>query len=584
MVSIRRYDPVTQLAVEELDHVEIGRASEPEAAGGVPLTDHLPDAAVALDADAGRRRDRFLRLSEEALKGRTRDPDPLVGADEWRAAMTARERIDLAMEDAPEPPPRFAESRDSARAFRRWSKEALEGSRLLLAGSPRDLRFLSARSKLDLQPVESWRGAIATPVGTASCIAAPIDRGFARGGVVVVAGGDLLGGRARGDELAPTVVDPLAATRELRVGDVVVHEDFGIGAVDGLETLPDEKGEGGTDAIVLLYAKGARRLVPVAEADRVWRYGADADQVTLDALDGYTWEKRRGDIDRAIAESARGLAAMAAERDARRTDPIEPDPAAYERFAAGFAFTETADQARAIAVVRQDLASGKPMDRLVVGDVGYGKTEVALRALAMTALAGRQAVVAAPTTVLVRQHLETFRRRFEETGVEVAGLSRLTSAAEKKRVIAGLADGSIRIVIGTGAVAGKGVEYQDLALVVIDEEQRFGAADKAKLAGLGAGHVLTLSATPIPRTLQSAMVGLQAVSVIATPPARRQPIRTAVETWDDRTVRAALLREKARRGQSFVVVPRIEDLGCVAARLAKLAPELSVATAHGKMP
>ena len=365
---------------------------------------------------------------------------------------------------------------------------------------------------------------------------------------------------------------------------MVVHEDFGIGAVEGVETLPAENGAEGGDAIVLRYAKDARRLVPVGEADRIWRYGADADQVTLDTLDGGSWQKRRGAIDQAIAESARGLAAIAAERDARTTDPIVPDPAAYERFAAGFAFTETADQARAIAAVRADLASGKPMDRLVVGDVGYGKTEVALRAAALVALAGRQVAITAPTTVLVRQHIETFTRRFEGTGIEVAGLSRLSTPADKKRVVAGLADGSVKVVIGTGAVAGKGVEYRNLALVVVDEEQRFGAADKAKLAALGAGHVLSLSATPIPRTLQAAMVGLQSVSVIATPPARRQPIRTAVETWNDATVRATLLREKGRGGQSFVVVPRIEDMADVAERLAKLAPELKVVTAHGKLP
>ena len=579
VVSIKRYDPATQLGVAELDRIEIGRAAEPEAAAGASLLEHLPEAAVALDPDADRRRDRFLRLAADALARRNRSADALVSAEDWRAGLDAREAVDLS-DPEPAPPPRFIENRNPARAFARFTKDALADGRLLLAGSPRDLRFLAARTKLDLQPVGSWTEAAAAPPGTALCLHAPVDRGFVHGGVTVVAGGDLLGGRARADEIAATASDPLAlVAAELRVGDVVVHEDFGIGAVEGLETLPE-----GGDAVVLRYAKDARRLVPVAEADRVWRYGADADQVTLDALDGHTWQKRRGAIDQAVAESARGLAALAAERDARTTDPIAPDPAAYERFAAGFPFTETADQARAIAAVRHDLASGKPMDRLVVGDVGYGKTEVALRAAALVALAGRQVAVTAPTTVLVRQHIDTFTKRFEGTGVEVAGLSRLSTPADKKRVLAGLADGSIGVVVGTGAVAGAGVEYKDLALVVIDEEQRFGAADKAKLAGLGAGHVLSLSATPIPRTLQSAMVGLQAVSVIATPPARRQPIRTAVETWDDATVRAALLRERGRGGQSFVVVPRIEDLEPLTAKLAQLAPELRTVVAHGKLP
>jgi transcription-repair coupling factor (superfamily II helicase) len=224
------------------------------------------------------------------------------------------------------------------------------------------------------------------------------------------------------------------------------------------------------------------------------------------------------------------------------------------------------------------------MDRLVVGDVGYGKTEVALRAAAMAALAGKQVALAAPTTVLARQHFETFRDRFADLGLEVTGLSRLSSGAEKKRVLAGLKDGSVQVVIGTGAVAGKAVTYKDLGLVIVDEEQRFGAADKRKLRELGAAHVLTLSATPIPRTLQNALIGLQQLSVIATPPARRQPIRTSVGPFDPEMVRTALLRERGRGGQSFVVVPRIEDFEPMARQLAEFAPELELLQAHGKMP
>jgi transcription-repair coupling factor (superfamily II helicase) len=263
---------------------------------------------------------------------------------------------------------------------------------------------------------------------------------------------------------------------------------------------------------------------------------------------------------------------------------LQPDAAQYEQFAAGFPFTATADQVRSIDAVRDDLLSGKPMDRLVVGDVGYGKTEVALRAAAMAALAGKQVAVAAPTTVLARQHLETFRDRFQGLGIEVAGLSRLSTAAEKKRMLAGLKDGSIQVAVGTGAVAGKTVSYRDLGLVIVDEEQRFGAADKTKLRQLGAEHVLTLSATPIPRTLQNALIGLQQLSVIATPPARRQPIRTSIGGFDPQTVRTALLRERSRGGQSFVVVPRVEDMDEMARQLAEIAPELELLQAHGKMP
>ncbi len=582
VTAINAYDPVTQLTIEPNERIEIGRASEPDAVDGVSILAHLPAASLASDPGAELRRTRFLTISDEARRLRQGGAAVRV-VDDAQWAEDAKARAVVALDALAAPPPRFAERRDPARAFGRFAKGVVEGGALLLTGSPRDLRFIAARLEratgIVATAVESLADAVAAPSGSAMLLTAPVDRGFVHDALTVVAGGDLLGGRAGEDERGSATSDAMFGEfGELRIGDVIVHEDFGIGVIAGLESLAEG------DAIALDYAKGGRRLVPVTEADRIWRYGADADAVTLDALDGSSWQKRRGAIDAAIAESARELAAIAATRDARTTDKIEPDASVYERFASGFAFTETPDQARAIAAVREDLASGKPMDRLVVGDVGYGKTEVALRAAALVALAGRQVVIAAPTTVLVRQHLEVFTRRFEATGVAVAGLSRLSSAAEKNRVKAGLADGSIGVVIGTGAVAGKGVDYADLALVVIDEEQRFGAADKAKLHGLGAGHVLTLSATPIPRTLQSAMVGLQTISVIATPPARRQPIRTSVTTFDDATVRTALLRERGRGGQSFVVVPRIEDMDPLAKTLARLVPELRIVTAHGKMP
>ena len=581
ITALRDYDPVSQLGLADVAVIEVGRATEPTIEKGVAILAHLPDAAVAFDSGADRRRERFLALAAEGLPGRTANAD-LVAARSWDATVAKREVLTLAPETTPSP--RFIEHRDPVRGFAKVARDVLADSRLVLVGSPRDLRFLQPRlertTKIAFTSVADWSEVRAAKPGTAMLLVAPVDRGFSAPGVTVVAGADLLGGRARGDEIGGHSAGTLGLSSELRCGDVVVHEDFGIGIVRGIEALPDTGG----DAIVLGYAKDGRRLVPVAEADRIWRYGADADAVTLDALDGSSWQKRRSAIDTAIAESARDLAAIAADRAARTTDPIVPDRAAYERFAAGFAFTETPDQARAIATMLADLASGTPMDRLVIGDVVYGKTEIALRAAAAVALSGRQVAIAAPTTVLVRQHIETFARRFDGSGIAVAGLSRLSSAAEKSRVKAGLADGSIGVVIGTGAIAGKGVAYKDLALVVIDEEQRFGAADKAKLHTLGAGHVLTLSATPIPRTLQSAMIGLQAMSVIATPPARRQPIRTAVASFEDAAVRAALRRERARGGQSFVVVPWIDDMAPLAAKLAKLVPELGLVQAHGKMP
>ena len=585
IAAIRPYDPLTQLGTGTLDRLSVGRIAEP-ALGPQPVTlfDHLPGAAVMLDADAASRRDRFVALAADLARDPAERGGGVTDAAGWTAAMTGRDTIDADWGET-QPMTRFIEGRAPLRTLVRAVRDALAaGQRVVLLGSARDLRFVGSRLARELQQslraAADWAEALSGEGIATLEIAA--DRGWRDEGAFVLAAADVLGGRALlHDNVAAPNGLPVVGT-EIQVGDVVIHEAFGVAVVKGLEAIA---GSGDGDALVLGFAADGRRQVPVADLDRVWRYGAEADAVTLDKLDGSSWHERRAKIDAAIAETARRLAALAAERAQLTAPVIEPDAAAYERFAAGFGFTETADQARAIAAVRTDLASGKPADRLVIGDVGYGKTEVALRAAALAALAGKQVAIAAPTTVLVRQHLETFRSRFKGTGVAVAGLSRLTTPVERKATIAGLADGSIDIVIGTAAVAGKGVAYHDLALVVVDEEQRFGAAEKARLRGLcEACHMLTLTATPIPRTLQSALIGLQQMSVIATPPARRQPIRTVSGSFDDAQVRAALLREKSRRGQSFIVVPRIEDMAAMRERLARLVPELTLREAHGKLP
>lgn len=588
--AIRVYDPADQRTVDACDHRELGRVAEPPLGeDGVTLLEHLPEARVIVPAASADRRRRFLALAADANRRRpTRAIRDAAGEAVWARALSGRDVVDLGPPG--EAPSRFVEAKRPIQAFTKATKAAIETEqRVALLGTERDLRFMarrvSAAFKCPIEQASSWAEVTASEPGSVCALAMAVDRGFVRHGVFAVAAPDLLGSRAeRADALVASADATLFAFGEIRVGDVVVHEDHGIAVVSGLQRMPAGDGGEAGDAIALTFASDGIRLVPVAEADRIWRYGAEEDAVTLDKLDGGSWEKRRGAIDAAIAESARGLAELAAQRNGKTAPVLDPPSDAYERFAAGFPFSETPDQARAISAVRDDLASGRPMDRLVVGDVGYGKTEVALRAVAVAALSGAQVAVAAPTTVLARQHIETFSARFEGTGLVVAGLSRLSSAAEKKRVKAGLADGSIHVVVGTGAVAAKGVTYKNLALVVIDEEQRFGAADKTRMRDLGAGHVLTLSATPIPRTLQTALVGLQQLSVIATPPARRQPIRTSVGPFVPETVRAALLRERSRGGQSFVVVPRIEDMAALAEQLARIVPELEVLQAHGKMP
>jgi transcription-repair coupling factor (superfamily II helicase) len=588
IVAIRSYDAATQRTVGEIDLLEIGRAAEPAITHPVPILAHMAPGVILPSEKADRRRLRFIALAADAA-GRGGGTVDAIADEAWQAAI--EEWTPMRLDDAIMAVPRFAEARLPMAALARFVRPLLDDGRALaLAGSARDLRFLRAkiakRLSLDLTEAKDYADLAALPAGAGATIELPIDAGFADDRLILIAAADILGSRAQLGDAPASVANPWATGAvELRVGDVIVHEDHGVARVVGLEPAPAPSGEAASgEMIVLEYADGARRLVATDDADRIWRYGADADAVALDKLDGSSWHRRRGTIDAAIAESARGLAALAEARAQLAGVVIEPDPAAYERFANGFAFNETADQARAIGAVRTDLASGKPMDRLIVGDVGYGKTEVALRASALAALAGYQVIVAAPTTVLVRQHLETFRKRFAGSGIAVAGLSRLSSAAEKKATKVGIADGSIGIVIGTRAVIAKDVQYARLGLVVIDEEQRFGATDKARLRGSGETHLLTLSATPIPRTLQMALIGLQQVSVIATPPARRQPIRTSVDQYDDGRIRTALLREKGRGGQSFVVVPRIEDMATLREKIRRIAPDLSLVEAHGKMP
>jgi transcription-repair coupling factor (superfamily II helicase) len=585
--AIRTYDPVSQRTIDPLDTLEVGRANEPCLGEAVSILTHLRAGIILLSDKAEPRRQRFIALASDAAQRKNAEPDAIV-EPVWKAELARWKRVDLSFADALVVP-HFAEGRTPLAALARFAKPLLtDGRTLVLAGAPRDLRFLRQKvaAKLggSMTMITAWSDLEVMPAGTLASVAMPVDAGFVDDRMVVVAAADLLGSRAMLDAPSHSAASTpwSTGTGEIRIGDVVVHEDHGIGCVQGLVPAPGTDG-GASEMIALEFAGSARRLVPTDDAERIWRYGADANAVTFDKLDGSSWGKRRGAINEAVAESARGLAELARARANLTAVVIDPDSAAYERFANGFAFNETADQVRAINAVRDDLSAGRPMDRLIVGDVGYGKTEVALRAAALAALAGYQVIVAAPTTVLVRQHLETFGRRFEGTGVTVAGLSRLSSAAEKKAVKTGLADGSIDVVIGTGAVVARDVRYKSLGLVIIDEEQRFGAADKVRLRGSGETHLLALSATPIPRTLQMALVGLQQISVIATPPARRQPIRTSLDQFDDGRVRTALSREKGRGGQSFVVVPRIEDMATVSERLKRLVPELSLIEAHGKM-
>ncbi|HEX8166758.1 MAG TPA: DEAD/DEAH box helicase [Beijerinckiaceae bacterium] len=573
------------------------------------LFDYVPGATLVLEPGASDRlaharaqiADAYeARAGARAERLREGLPPPLpperlyLTETEWDARVAAHPVVRLQAPEGPEAEavPRFALEPSPRRAFSAFLREAVKARRrvVLAAGDEQALRLLARRAEQAMGSEPSlaadWNAVLKARPGTVLTLGLDLDRGFVDkdGGVVAVAAADLLGaGAAPGRSVPARPEAALLTNPDLRLGDAVIHLDYGMGMLSGLEALALGQGAG-SEAVRLAYKDDAKLLVPVEEMDRIWRYGA-GEGLALDHLDGDAWAKRRARLMEEIAEAARGLAGKARERAAMLAPKLKPPARAYERFVSGFPFTETPDQARAISDVLAHLASGRPTNRLVCGDVGYGKTEVALRAAAAAALSDKQVAVLAPTTVLVRQHLQTFTRRFRGTDVSVAHLSRLAKPAEAKRVKAGLADGSIRVVIGTHALLAKGVRFENLGLVVIDEEQRFGTAHKEKIRALAQGiHVLTLTATPIPRTLQGALAGLLDLSLIATAPARRRPIRTFVTPFDRVTMREALLRERRRGGQSFLVCPRIEDIEPMSARLKELVPELQVLVAHGKMP
>ena len=375
----------------------------------------------------------------------------------------------------------------------------------------------------------------------------------------------------------------IAEVTSLSAGDIVVHVDHGIGRFIGLRAI--EAAGAPHDCLEIHYAGGDKLFLPVENIELLSRYGSEEAGVELDRLGSTAWQARKSRMKNRIREIAGELIKVAAERLLREAPRLTVETGLYDEFCAGFPYEETDDQQASISAVLADLASGQPMDRLICGDVGFGKTEVALRAAFVTAMNGKQVAVVVPTTLLARQHFKTFSDRMRGYPMHIAQASRLVSAAELAKTKKGLADGQIDIVIGTHALLGKAIKFKDLGLIVVDEEQHFGVAHKEKLKQLRAEvHVLTLTATPIPRTLQLALSGVRDMSIIATPPVDRLAVRTFVAPFDPIVVREALLRERYRGGQSFYVCPRIEDLAETKLFLDKNVPEVRVAVAHGQMP
>ncbi|MEQ1510137.1 MAG: transcription-repair coupling factor [Sphingopyxis sp.] len=451
------------------------------------------------------------------------------------------------------------------------------GSRDRMIGLMRD------HGALSVVEAQSWQDALR--LETKECTVAvvlPIDHGFATETLSVISEQDVLGDRLIRRQKKRKSADAfLAEMATLSVGDNVVHRDHGIGRYEGLISIP--VGNSPHDCVWLTYAGGDKLFVPVENLDVLSRYGGSSDDVMLDRLGGDAWQRRRARMKERIREITGELLATAAERALRHAD-IAAQDASYPEFVDRFPYSETDDQDRAIEDVLADLASGKPMDRLVCGDVGFGKTEVALRAACVAAMAGMQVAIICPTTLLARQHYTHFAERFKGFPVNVRRLSRLVPVAEAKSTREGLSDGQADIVIGTHALLAKSIAFKRLGLVIIDEEQRFGVVHKERLKALKTDvHVLTLTATPIPRTLQMAMSGLRELSVIKTPPVDRLAVRTYVMPWDPVVLREALMREHHRGGQSFFVTPRIADLPDIEEFLHKHVPEIRYVVAHGQM-
>jgi transcription-repair coupling factor (superfamily II helicase) len=431
---------------------------------------------------------------------------------------------------------------------------------------------------------ESWQEALGLAAkGVPAALVLPLESGFSNAALELITEQDILGDRLVRRKKRRKRADAfLAELSALTPGDLVVHMGHGIGRYEGLQSIP--VGNSPHDCVALSYAGGDKLFIPVENIDVLSRFGSENEGVALDRLGGEAWQRRKAQLKERIREIAHELLRTAAARALRHATVLLPEQAAYDQFAERFPWEETDDQERAIDDVLADLAEGKPMDRLVCGDVGFGKTEVALRAAFVAAMAGQQVAVVAPTTLLARQHHKGFTERFAGFPLNVGRLSRLVPDREARETRGGLAEGTMDIVIGTHAILSKTVQFKRLGLVVVDEEQRFGVTHKEKLKQLRDNvHVLTLTATPIPRTLQMAMSGLRELSTIQTPPVDRLAVRTYVMEWDDMVMREALLREHHRGGQCFIVVPRIADMPELEEWLHNTVPEVKAVTAHGQM-
>ena len=579
------------------------------------LFDYLPDQAqVFLDnqvetargerwdliADAYEARAEAARAKGGAVANRALPPKQLyMDAGDWNQALAGRAvrrftPFSNGGEDAGGRLGRtFAAERahDSVNLFQAVADHAqalkADGRRVLFAswteGSSERLATMLADHGLDhIVAVRDWADVQTAPKDLYLRGVLPVEHGFVTDDVAVICETDILGDRLARPRKKRRASNFLAEASALTTGDLVVHLDHGIGRYEGLKTLDIQSAP--HDCLELMYAGESKLYLPVENIDLLTRYGSDSEGAQLDRLGGAGWQARKAKAKERLRAMAEGLIALAAKRALRETEAVTPPPGLFAEFCARFPYEETDDQLNAIGDVLEDLGKGVPMDRLICGDVGFGKTEVALRAAFVVAMTGQQVAVVAPTTLLARQHYKTFTERFAGWPVKVRQLSRMVTGKEATETRAGLKDGSVEIIVGTHAVLSEQVGFRDLGLVIVDEEQHFGVKHKEKLKTLRADvHLLTLTATPIPRTLQMALSGIREMSIIATPPVDRLAVRTYVTPWDPVLVREALLREKYRGGQAYYVAPRLKDLPDIEKFLREQIPEVKFVVGHGQM-
>ncbi len=485
---------------------------------------------------------------------------------------------------------RFSQGQADNSPFMQLKAKAEDSKAIMIAcftgGSRERLQTLLMEHGFHSLRVENWQESKNIKGKTIGLAVLPLEHGFETENLYIFSEQDILGERiSRAVKKKKTSDVFMQEASNFNEGDLVVHKEHGIGRFEGLITL--EVSGAAHACLKIIYADDDKLFLPVENIEIISRFGLDDENIQLDKLGGASWQNRKARLKQRIKIAAEALLKIAAERQIKKGNIIDTQEVGYDDFSARFPYVETEDQARAISEVLEDLRSGKPMDRLVCGDVGFGKTEVALRAAFVVACnegESLQVALVCPTTLLARQHYRNFRERFAGFPVTVRQLSRMATPKEQKDTKEKLESGEVNIVIGTHALLAKQIKFKKLGLVIVDEEQHFGVGQKEKLKELKSDvHVLTLSATPIPRTLQMALTGVRDLSLITTPPVDRLAIRSFVIPFDHVIIREAIMRELHRSGKCFVVTPRIKYIAELKQQITELVPEAKIAVAHGQL-